>query len=161
MRIRVVVADQAEARFYDLEHKEDVPRLAGQLSDPVAHLHDRDLKSDRPGRAFDHAPVSGHRRGSTPHHGIGVEHRPRRHEAEVFAHKIAEQLEHARRSGEFDRLVIMAPPAFLGLLRKALPQSLQACVAAEMHKSLVHEPLTVLRAHLPDEAFGNTLPSGH
>jgi protein required for attachment to host cells len=99
------------------------------------------------------------RRGSTPHHGVGGERRPRTHEAEVFAQKIAGELERGWRSHEFDRLVIMAPPAFLGLLRKALPQSLRTLVAAEVVKDLVHQPPEVLQAHLPGEAFREALHS--
>jgi protein required for attachment to host cells len=90
---------------------------------------------------------------------MGVERRPRRHEAALFAQKIADRLERARRDDEFDRLVVMAPPAFLGLLRQALSQSLRASVAAEVNKSLVQRPLSVMQAHLPDAAFRAPLGS--
>lgn len=159
MRVCVVVADASEARFYELQRLEEPPRLARRLSDPLAHLHDRDFKSDRPGRVFDHAPLGGGRRGSRPHHGVGGERRPRTHEAELFAGKIAEQLELGWRSHEFDRLVIVAAPAFLGILRKALPESLRTSVAAEVVKDLVHQSDEVLRAHLPEEAFREGLQS--
>jgi hypothetical protein len=49
MRIRILVADQSEARFYDLGGQHGLA-LVGRLADPLAHLHDRDLMSDRPGR---------------------------------------------------------------------------------------------------------------
>ena len=48
MRIRLVVADQSEARFYELRSP-DAVELVGRVADPVAHLHERDLVSDRPG----------------------------------------------------------------------------------------------------------------
>ena len=38
MRIRIVVANQGEAAFYDLESKQDTPRLKGRLSDPPVAL---------------------------------------------------------------------------------------------------------------------------
>jgi len=153
MRIRVVVADQAEASFYDLQHRDDPPQLTGHLTDPLARLHDRDLISDRPGRKFDHAPLSGGRRGATAHHATGGEESPRRQEAVGFAHRIAAQLERAQRDDEFDRLVVMAPPGFLGVLRKALPQAVRASVVAEVDKDLVHQTAAAVRSHLPDEAF--------
>jgi len=153
MRIRILVADESEASFYDVRHKTDALTFSARLSDPIARLHDRDLKSDRPGRAFDHAPAPGGRRGATPHHGIGSDRRPRKHEAVVFAQKIADVLEHARRDEEFDRLVLMAPPVFLGLLRKALPESVRASVAAEVAKDLVRQSPAAVQAHLPDDAF--------
>lgn len=153
MRVRIVVADQSEARFYDAEHPDSGLRLIGRFTDPDAHLHDRDFKSDRPGRVFDHAPDPSGRRGATAHHGTGGERRPRRHEAEMFADRIAAHVQAAHRQNEFDRLVLMAAPGFLGLLRQALPVSIRATVAAEVGKDLVHETAKAVEAHMPADAF--------
>jgi protein required for attachment to host cells len=155
MRIRIVVANQAEAVFFDMESRGDEPRFITRLSDSQAHLHDRDFKSDRPGRFFDHAPLTGGRRGATGHHGTGGERRPRKHEAELFAHRVAEQLLGAQ--SEFDRLVVIAAPAFLGLLRKALPSSVRSRVAAEVAKDLVQEAPAALRTHVPPDVFQELL----
>lgn len=156
MRIRIVVANQAEAVFYDLPSRTAGPLLTARLSDPIAHLHDRDLKSDRPGRFSNHAPLAGGRRGATAHHGTGGERSPRKHEAALFAGRIARQLELSQRNDEFDRLVVMAAPAFLGLLRKALPDSVH--VAAEVGKDLLHEQPAMLPTHVPDAAFHELSP---
>lgn len=153
MRIRIVVASQAEATFYDLERIEDKLKLGGRLTDPSAHLHDRDFKSDRPGRVFDHAPLTAGRRGATGHHGTGSERRPRKHEAVLFAQKITTELEQAQREDRFDRLIVMAEPGFLGVLRKALTPSLTSAVVAEVPKDLAQQPESAVRAHLPPEAF--------
>ena len=153
MRVRIVVADQSEARFYDTEGLHGPLQPAGQLSDPKARLHDRDLESDRPGRVFDHAPLAAGRRGAVGHHGTEGERSPRKHEAVNFARQIADQLEAARREGQFDRLVLMAAPTFLGLLRKALSQPVRAIIFAEVHKDLVHQEVSVVREQLPREAF--------
>jgi len=153
MRIRIVVANQAEAAFYDLDSRTAEPKFATRLTDPLAHLHDRDFKSDRPGRFSDHALLGPGRRGATAHHGTGGERRPRKHEAEVFARQVAEQLEQARRNAEFDRLVVMAAPPFLGVLRKVLPDSVRVQVAAEVHKDIVSEPPASVRAHIPPEVL--------
>ncbi|HXZ60586.1 MAG TPA: host attachment protein [Steroidobacteraceae bacterium] len=155
MRIRIVVANQAEAVFFDMESRGDEPRFTTRLSDSQAHLHDRDFKSDRPGRVFDHAPLAGGRRGATGHHGTGGERKPRKHEAELFAHRVAEQLLDAQ--SEFDRLVVIAAPAFLGLLRKALPRPVRSRVAAEVAKDLVNEAPAALRTHVPPDVFQEML----
>lgn len=157
MRIRVVVASEAEAAFYDLSSRLGAPRFIGRLSDPLARLHDRDFKSDRPG-VFDRAAPGGGRRGAVARHGTGGERRPRRHEAELFARTIAEQLEQARARHEFDRLVVVAAPGFLGMLRRALPAALRAQVAAEVRKDLVHEQPAAMGAHIPPEVF-SALPA--
>jgi protein required for attachment to host cells len=148
MRIRILVADQGEARFYD-PARHNALQLVARLTDPVAHLHNRDLVSDRPGRKFDRAPLTAGRRGATAHHATGGERSPRRHEAEVFARRIAAELERALRRGDFEGLILMSGPAFLGLLREVLPDSIKATLVAEVAKDLVHEGIDSIIAHLP------------
>jgi protein required for attachment to host cells len=149
MHARVVVADQSEARFYDLNTLGGGMRLAGRLTDPLAHLHDRDLVSDKPGRVFDHAPPQAGRRGAVGHHGTGGERSPRKHEAHTFAQRIVAELERARGAGEFERLVLVAGPEFLGMLREVLPKTLETIIAAQINKSLVHQSDAVIKEHLP------------
>ena len=153
MRVRIVVADQSEADFYELEQHDMPPRLVQRLEDADAHLHDRDLKSDRPGRLFTHAPSTAGRRGAVTHHSTGGEHSPRKVEAERFARRIVEALDEARRQQQYDRLIVMAPPAFLGLLRKEMPAAVHALLSAEIAKDLVHEPPEALGAYLPPGTF--------
>ncbi len=152
MRTRLVIAGESEARFYDVENYDAPLALAAKLTDPKAHLHDRDFKSDRPGRVYDHAS-SGGRRGATAHHATGGERRPRKHEAVLFARQIAAELERARRDNRFDRVILAAGPPFLGVLRAALQKVFHSELAAEVPKDLVHEPEIQLRAHLRREMF--------
>ena len=152
MRVRVVVADRGQARFYDAEHHDSKLQLAGQITDPQAHLRDRDYKSDRPGRVFDHAP-SGPRRGAVAHHGTGGERKPTKHEAELFARRIVNELEAAQRQDYFDKLELMAAPEFLGDLREVLPKSLSAALVLEIKKDLVHQDVRAIRRHLPADLF--------
>ena len=153
MRLHVVVADQSEARFYEVEHAVGPLQLTGRLADPKAHLHDRDFKSDRPGRGFERGPIGTGRRGASGHHGMEGERRPREHEAQLFAGQIAAAIEHAHDDGRIDRLILIAGPRFLGVLRDALPPAVRAIVTDEIHKDLVHEPDSAVLSHLPAEAF--------
>lgn len=153
MRLRVLVADRCEAAFYDLNHFHGELEPAGRLTHPESRLHEQDLTSDRPGRVFDHAPLQGHRRGATARHGAGGERSARDHETEVFARHIAEVLAQAHQQGRFDRLVIISPPRFLGILREVLPQSVQATVVAQISKDLVHEHLSAVRAEISVAMF--------
>jgi protein required for attachment to host cells len=148
MSLRIVLADQSEARFYDFERSDAPLRLAGRLTDHNARLHDRDLKSDRPGRVFDHAPTGMRRRGAVGHHATGGERTPRKHEAQLFARHIGRELETARQAQRFDRLVLMAGPRFLGTLRSELPAAISALVSHELPKDLLHEPESAIREHL-------------
>ncbi len=153
MRVRIVVADRCEATFYDLNHFHGELEFAGRLAHPESRLHEQDLTSDRPGRVFDHAPLQDHRRGATARHGAGGERSARDHEAEIFARHIAEVLVRARQQAHFDRLVIISPPRFLGILREILPQSVQATIVAEIAKDLVHEHLSAVRSEISVTMF--------
>ncbi|HET9473201.1 MAG TPA: host attachment protein [Steroidobacteraceae bacterium] len=153
MRIRIVVADQAEARFYDALAFARPFKFTGALTNPVAHLRDQDLTSDRPGRVFNSAAVPGRRRGASARHSTGDERTPRRHATHLFALRVAAELERARRAGRFERLVLVAAPAFLGELRAALPTALRPYVTATVAKDIVHHADSDVRRYLTRAMF--------
>ena len=96
------------------------------------------------------------RAGATPPWPInatGGERRPHKQEAQLFARRIVLTLEAARRKQEFDRLVLMAGPPFLGTLRAALRKSVRAALIAEIPKDLVHQTEREVRVHVPREIF--------
>jgi len=139
-RFRILVADQAEAIFYDSPTLAAAPREVAHISNPAAHLHDRDLGSERPGRSYESF--------GNARHAIERENDPRQREAEGFARRIARRLDDARRDEQFEQLVVIAGPAFLGMLRAAMSRPTRARVVHEIHKDLVHGPIEVLREHL-------------
>ena len=143
-RIRIVVADQAEAIFYDAPSLEARPTEVGRISDPIAHQHDRELASDRPGRSYE--SVGGAR------HAIERENDPRWQEAVRFARRISCRLDDALNRGEFEELVVAAGPPFLGLMRAEMSQQVKKRVVHEIRKDLVHGPVEALRRHLPESA---------
>ena len=153
VRVRVVVASQGEARFYDATSAPLKMKLIDKLTDPIARLHDRDLVSDKPGRVFDRAPTAGQRRGAVSHHSTGGDRSPRKQEAAVFARQIVHQLETEHRTSPINRLVVMAGPAFLGLLREAMPKALREVTVAEVGKDLLHDDDAGVLSHIPKEAF--------
>jgi protein required for attachment to host cells len=143
-RFRILVADQAEAIFYDAAALDKAPKEVGRISDPTAHMRDRDLVSDRPGRSYE--SVGGAR------HAIAREDDPRHHQAVLFARRVARRLDEARRRNEFDSLVVVAGPPFLGMFREELPRLTRARVVHEIRKDLVHSPVVTLRKHLTASA---------
>ena len=141
-RIRIVVADQAEAVFYDSASLGMPLREVAKITDAAAHLHDRDFCSDRPGRT--HASVGSARSAYTR------ETNSRQLEAVRFARRIARRLDEARRKEEYERLIIVAGPSFLGLMREELSKPTKARVVHEVPKDLVHSPVDAVRKHLPE-----------
>ena len=87
------------------------------------------------------------------HHATGGERRPHKQETQRFARQIVRSLEAARRKEEFDRLVLMAGPPFLGTLRAALRKSVRATLIAEIPKDFVHQTEREVRMHVPREIF--------
>jgi protein required for attachment to host cells len=55
---------------------------------------------------------------------------------ELFAKRIGDYLEKARTDHRFESLVLIAPPKFLGTLRKELGKEVRKLVAGEMPKGL-------------------------
>jgi len=144
MNVRVVVADEREASFFDLHKVRAPPEARGSLRNDAARP-DRELETDRPGRRFGGANGS--------RHAVDGERSTERHETEQFAKAVARTLDVARTRNEFDRLVLIAGPRMLGLLREALPAPCRAVVAAEVAKDLVHEDPATIRDAVPREAF--------
>jgi protein required for attachment to host cells len=56
-------------------------------------------------------------------------------------------------SRKFDKLVLVAPPRMLGLLRQSLPTQSQSLLAAEIPKDLAqHAPAAIMNA-IPKDTF--------
>jgi len=137
MRVRLVVADPSEARFYDLDGIDSRLRAAGKLLDPQPAPREAEIAERR--HSVSRAPDS--------------EPRPRKDAAMRFARQIGAELESARRGGGFDRIVLLAGPSFIGLLRSALPEGVRATLIAEVRKDLLGQEESLIQAYVPPEAF--------
>ena len=138
--IWVLVADAARARLFEVGQPQQTlsPALGQELIG--SNLPSREIASDRPGRSFD---SGGHGR-----HAMAPPTDPARHARGEFARYVARLLDEQRESGSFERLVVVAPPQFLGDLRAVMSQQLQGTVAAEVAKDLSKLPLHELQDHL-------------
>ncbi|HTQ36967.1 MAG TPA: host attachment protein [Steroidobacteraceae bacterium] len=142
---RVVVAGRGEACLFDIGPARTLTS-AGRLVDAKARLHDRSLTSDRPGRRFDHAPLSSGRRGAIAHHATNGERSAHKQEALMFARRIVSALDRDRRHNRFRRVVLVAGPSFLGLLRETVKGPLAKMVVSHVPVDLVHRPLAEVTA---------------
>src|SRR5687767_13356482 len=147
MRVRIVVADEREADFFDTQGVVAPLRLVAKIEDPTAQLQDRDLETDRPGRAFD--------RIGAGRHAMDGERSAQRENQVRFARRIAGEIENAWNRNGFDRLVIMAEPHMLGLIRAALPTSNPIPIVGEIDKDLVHLDSDTIKEYVPQEAFSD------
>lgn len=136
----VVAAETGCARIFLLENRVAPLKEIDELSNPVARAHERDLISDRPGRAFDSAGQG--------RHSMEPQVDPKQQEAIAFAKKINERLEQGRTRGDFEELILIAPPEFLGILRHNINGNTAKCVAKTISKRLVQKKPTEIREYL-------------
>jgi protein required for attachment to host cells len=80
-----------------------------------------------------------------------IEPRQDPHEAaeRAFARGLADRLEAAAAAGRFERLILVAPPKFLGHLRAALGGAAGPRLRGSLDLDLTHAPLAEIVARLP------------
>lgn len=142
MNIWVIVANARRARIFLTKNS-----LAGTLVEiktlvhPELGLPEREWVSDAPGRAFDSMGEG--------RHAMEPETSLKSQEMDAFSRQVAENLKKAYEDKNFDKLVIVAAPAFLGYLRKHISPRLTSTISLEIDKDLTQLPPTELRAQLP------------
>lgn len=70
--------------------------------------------------------------------------------AHAFANDIIRYLEASLSKGDFQRLILIAPAAMLGMLRKAMTPALKDALLGDIPKDLTHLPLDELPKHLKE-----------
>lgn len=137
----VIVADASRARLFSAE-KSFSPLVEEQdFTHLEARLTEQDIQSDRMGRVFDSV--------GDGRHALGKEDSPKKHEATRFAKILCEHLNLARAQGQFEKLYVIAAPAFLGALRNCMDAVTQKSIAGELNKNLTtHDPEDI-RKQLP------------
>jgi protein required for attachment to host cells len=139
VKIWYVIADGGRARFVE---RDENGAFRTVVSFVAADLHARssDLGRDRPARVMESAGPG----------RSAVEPRRDLHEAakEDFVKLVAAQIEAEHGSGQFDSLVLVAPPGVLTELKQALSKSMAALVADDLQKDLTKVPDHDLTGHL-------------
>lgn len=122
----IIAADSSRARILqvtdrgrDLDEVED-------LLNPEARADDRQLTTDAHARF----------RGTSGPGSDREETSAAEHATELFAKRLGDYLDKARTAHRYDRLHLIAPPKFLGRLRKELGKEVQKLVAEELPKDL-------------------------
>jgi len=143
----VVVADSSAARIFD------APLATGAISEiesfvhTEARMHERDLGTDQPGSTKDRAGYA--------KHGIEPRTSPKEHEAMVFARMLAETIERARAKSQVERVLLVAPPEFLGHLRSALDANTRKIVEREFNFNVVRLAPDEIRKRLPERLYSS------
>lgn len=139
-RTWILVAESSRAKLYAAEGNLAPLSELEDLVHPAGRMHEGDLVSDRAGN--DGGSMGQGR------HVIDDKTSAREQEKLEFARQLAERLDAGCNDGSFDRLVLVAPPAFLGLLRDKLSKKVMDRVYKQIDKNLVQKPAEVVREHV-------------
>jgi protein required for attachment to host cells len=133
----IVAADESRARVLQVARPEKRLDEVENLLNPEGRLQDRELQSDAEPRFSGHGGVG--KPGSAPTGGPASDREAQgavEHSARTFARQVGRYLEKARIEHRFDELVLVAPPKFLGALRKELDKEVAKLVKDELPKDL-------------------------
>jgi protein required for attachment to host cells len=137
----VVLANGSEASFCERSGPGGELQLVGYWaapSNPASRMHG----SDAPGRTFESA-ASGSMR-----HAVEPRHDPHQAAEDAFARRVCQLLEHAVDADDVGELTIVAPPRFLGELRKHMSKRIREIVRSEIDKDLTQVPLEEVHERL-------------
>lgn len=127
----ILVADSSFMEIFSLKGLE-ISKVQ-KIDNPDGRLRSGEILTDRPGRAFEGKSRTG---AGSRRSAYGTEVDPHEHEQQIFAHKIVEALRHGKEARAFEKLIVIAPPHFLGELRRFIPEGIRACVTKEINKEI-------------------------
>jgi protein required for attachment to host cells len=123
----IIAAHESRARVLQVTGRDQHLTEIDDMVNPAGRAQDRELQTDAEPRfngSSGGPPSDAERQGA-------VEHSVR-----VFAREVGRYLDKARLAQRFDRLVLVAPPKFLGALRKELHKEVEKLVVEELPKDL-------------------------
>jgi protein required for attachment to host cells len=134
----IIAADSSRARILQVTDREQRLAEIDDLLNPQGRVDDRQLTTDAHSRFH----------GSSGPASDREEMSASEHATELFAKRVGDYLDKARSAHRYDRLHLIAPPKFLGQLRKELGKEVQKLVAEEMPKDLSWLNARDLQSHL-------------
>ncbi|ADP71797.1 Host attachment protein [Rhodomicrobium vannielii ATCC 17100] len=142
IRTYILIADGARARLLLSEGRTKALTEVPSSDERQTLKPDHELERDRPGRVHESANVSRHAIERPDLHQV---------EKEKFAVALAAKLDKRLENDEFDRLLVVAAPETLGVIRTALSEKLRAVVLGEVPKDLTKVPNGSVREYIGDE----------
>jgi len=138
----IVVADQSKARIFTVDNPRGPLQEVAELVHPEGRERTQELTTDLPGRTFDSSGLGGRHAMVTPAD-------PKEQESIRFAKQVAEHVRAGCKQGHCNRLLLVAGPHFLGLLREYL-NALNGVEITEIGKNLGQYSSHEIRSHLPE-----------
>ena len=125
----ILVASRSGASLFESNWPGETMRRLQDIPHPEGRLQNSEIDSDKPGRAFDSMGEA--------RHSMSKELDATEKVAQQFARELAELLNKNRNTNVYDKIILMAAPKFLGLLRAALDSNTAALVVQTVNKELL------------------------
>ena len=125
----ILSANRSNASLFESDWPGKSMRRLQDISHPKGRLQNKDINTDKPGRSFDSMGQG--------RHSMGSDQDPIDHVAQQYASQLAELLNKGRLSNAYEKLVLIAEPKFLGILRAALDKNTALLVVKSINKELL------------------------
>ena len=135
----ILISNASRARLFSIPRKGKSWQTLREFEHPESRLRGHEIMADRPGRTHQRA-------AKETRAGLQPPTDPKDIEAEHFAQQLAAVLKDGHGRHAYSRLVLVAPPQFLGLLRKSIGDQVAKRVSASLDKDLTE----VKDADLPE-----------
>ncbi|MFP5400737.1 MAG: host attachment protein [Gammaproteobacteria bacterium] len=140
----ILVANASLAKLYENMGPNKGLKLVRELIHPESRQKNGELVSDRSGAMAATGAGGGSMQPQTM---------PKQHEAKVFAQEIAQALYQGRTSNAFKRAIVVAPPAFMGLLNAVIDGPTAQLITDRFEKDYTKTPENELGERLGSTIF--------
>lgn len=137
----VIVADRSRARIFETEGSFDRLHEIENLLNPEGRLDDAALRHDAKGR---YDGTGARHQGHTAESPVSQQ----QHDEEKFSREVMALLTRGCDAKRYDSLVVVAPPEFLGMLRKQLPERVGQHITRQLHSDISNFGLQQIGAYL-------------
>jgi protein required for attachment to host cells len=143
----IVSANAGRARFFSEANSAGALEEIDDMVNTAARLRTVETETDQLGQRA--ASKSRHSVGApTQPSGYEPNQSPAEHQTEIFARNVAASLLQRHQQGRFQKLILIASPEFLGVLRKLLDPKLESVVSLEINKDYTQFNAKELREHI-------------
>lgn len=140
----ILVANASLAHLYENTGPNTGLHVVKELVHPQSRLKNAELVTDRAGSMMSSGNGQGARQPQTA---------PKDHQAQVFAHELAQALNHGRTQNLYRRAIVFAPPGFMGLLNGELDHQTAQMITDRFEKDYTKSSESQLREHLASCLF--------
>ena len=125
----ILSANRSSASLFESDWLSKSIRRIRDIPHPQGRLQNQEIDTDKLGRVFDSIGQG--------RHSTSPKQEPTEHIAQQFALELAEVLNKGRLTHAYDKLILVAEPKFLGILRAALNKNTESLVTQTVNKELV------------------------